>query len=435
MVRVLHLSDLHLGSGLSYGQINPVSGLNSRLEDFTHALENCIDYALKQQVDLVLFGGDAFPDATPPPLHQDLFAAQFCRLAAAQIPTVLLVGNHDQYGQGHEGSSLSIYRTLEVQGFEVGDKLQTLRLQTRSGPVQVTTLPWLLRSTLLTREETMGLDTDTISAQLLQRLHLVLQAEIRRLDPTVPAILLAHAMVDTARVGSERHLAVGKGFTIPLALLAQPAFQYVALGHVHRHQVLCQQPLMLYPGSLERVDFGEEEETKGFVIADVHLQGASFQFIPIAARPFCTLRIDVSHLPPQDPQLQQQIHDLIQQSPIEDAVVRLIYRLRPEQLQELDENLLHTQLAPAHFYTVTPEVTSPPRARLPGLDPDTLEPLQALEQYLQTRPELESLQADLLTTARQVLEDLHTPESEWMWPEEPLEPGEEPEYQEQLRLL
>ena len=68
MIKLLHLSDIHMGSGFSHGRLNPDTGLNTRLEDFVAALERCIDRALQEPVDLVLFGGDAFPDATPPPL-------------------------------------------------------------------------------------------------------------------------------------------------------------------------------------------------------------------------------------------------------------------------------------------------------------------------------------------------------------------------------
>ncbi|HEY9889800.1 MAG TPA: exonuclease subunit SbcD, partial [Candidatus Obscuribacterales bacterium] len=157
MVTVLHLSDIHMGSGFTHGRINPETGMNTRLEDFVTTLSRCIDRAIAAPADLVLFGGDAFPDATPPPLVQQAFASQFRRLADAGIPTVLLVGNHDQHAQGQGGASLCIYRTLGVPGIVVGDRLATHNIATRSGPVQVVTLPWLTPSVLLTRPEMAGL--------------------------------------------------------------------------------------------------------------------------------------------------------------------------------------------------------------------------------------------------------------------------------------
>ena len=141
MVKVLHLSDIHLGSGYTHGHLNPITGLNTRFEDFVATLAHCIDRAISEPVDLVLFGGDAFPDATPAPYLQQAFAQQFCRLVAAGIPTVLLVGNHDQHQQGAGGASLSIYRSLLVPNIIVGDTLATHRIHTAGGDVQVLTLP------------------------------------------------------------------------------------------------------------------------------------------------------------------------------------------------------------------------------------------------------------------------------------------------------
>ncbi|MFS8883907.1 exonuclease subunit SbcD [Synechococcus sp. R55.3] len=411
MVRLLHLSDIHLGSGLAYGHINPATGLNTRLEDFVASLRLCIDHALNQAVDLVLFGGDAFPDATPPPLHQELFAQQFRRLADAGIPTVLLVGNHDQYGQGQGGNSLAIYRALGVSGFIVGDRLETHRIETRGGPVQVTTLPWLSRSALLAQQESLALEGEILAHQLLQRLRLALEGEIRTLQPGIPAILLAHVMVETARYGAERHLSVGRGFTVPLSLLARPAYQYVALGHVHRHQVLCRDPLMLYPGSIERVDFGEEKEEKGCVLVEVTPTGASYEFLPLPTRTFHTIRLDLSADPPQ--QAQSKLLAAIAKAPVAGSILRLIYRIRPDQLDCIDERALHNALAPAFSYTIAPEVVSPSRIRLPGLDPNRLEPLTALEQYLANRSDLAPLHNDLLAAARQLLEEYADPLQDW----------------------
>ncbi|MEN9224946.1 MAG: exonuclease subunit SbcD [Thermostichus sp. HHBFW_bins_43] len=436
MVKLLHLSDIHLGSGQAHGYINPATGLNTRLEDFVTSLRLCIDHALERAVDLVLFGGDAFPDATPPPLHQELFAQQFRRLADAGIPTVLLVGNHDQYGQGQEGTSLAIYRALGVSGFIVGDRLQTHLIRTGSGPVQVTTLPWLNRSTLLTRQESLGLNAELLAHQLLQRLHLALEGEIRTLQPGIPAILLAHVMVETARYGAERHLSVGKGVTVPLSLLARPAFQYVALGHVHRHQVVCRDPLMIYPGSIDRVDFGEEKEEKGCVLVEVTAAGASYEFLPLPTRTFHTIRLDLSADPPGNRDIQAKILAAIAKAPVQGSILRLIYRLRPDQLELIDERALHNALAPAFSYTIAPEVISPHRTRLPGLDPNQLEPLTTLEQYLASRSDLAPLRSDLLAAARQLLEESADPLQEWDWDPslEGLEDNTQPEGQ-QLRLL
>lgn len=401
MIKILHLSDIHMGSGFAHGNTNPETGLNTRLEDFVATLECCIDRALADPVDLVLFGGDAFPDATPPPVVQQAFARQFRRLADAEIPTVLLVGNHDQHSQGQGGASLSIYRTLGVPGFVVGDRLETHRLQTRNGAVQVITLPWITKSTLLTRPETEGLAMAEVNQLLIDRLRVALEGEIRRLDSEIPTVLLAHLMVDAACYGAERFLAVGKGFTVPLALLTRPCFDYVALGHVHRHQILCEQPPVVYPGSIERVDFSEEKEDKGYVLVELARGAAQVEFCPLQTRKFRTIEVDISNQ--EEPQAI--LLQAIQAESIQDAVVRLIYHLRSDQLDWIDNSELHAALQPAHRYTIQPELVSQlARPRLPELGiGNEIDPLDALRTYLSDREELQDIATPMLEAAQSLM--------------------------------
>ncbi len=397
-----------MGSGFSHGRVNPETGLNSRLEDFVATLGRCIDRAIAEPVDLLLFGGDAFPDATPPPIVQQAFASQFQRLVAAQIPAVLLVGNHDQHAQGQGGASLSIYRTLAVPGFVVGDRLETHRIQTRNGPVQVVTLPWLTRSALLTRPDTEGLSLGEVGQLLIDRLRVALEGEIRRLDPELPTVLLAHLMADNARFGAERFLAVGKGFTVPLGLLSRDCFDYVALGHVHRHQVLCENPPIVYPGSIERVDFSEEKEDKGFVLIALEKGQTSFEFCPLPVRAFRTIEVNLAES--ETPQI-----DLLQAlkpALIHDAVVRLIYHARSHQLDAIDTAIVHQALSNAHSYTIHPEVVSQfSRARLPELGVGSgITPLDALKAYLVNREDLQDIETDMLEAAQSLLA-----EEEHLW--------------------
>ncbi|MFN6567641.1 exonuclease SbcCD subunit D [Dendronalium sp. ChiSLP03b] len=405
MIKILHLSDIHMGSSFSHGRINPATGLNTRLEDFVNTLSLCIDRSLADAVDLVIFGGDAFPDATPPPYVQEAFASQFRRLVDADIPTVLLVGNHDQHSQGLGGASLNIYRTLGVPGFVVGDKLTTHHISTRNGKVQIITLPWLTRSTLMTRQETESLSLAEVNQLLTERLQVVLEGEIRRLDPDVPTVLLAHLMADNATLGAERFLAVGKGFTLPLSLLTRPCFDYVALGHVHRHQNLnkSNNPPVIYPGSIERVDFSEEKEDKGYVMIELERGSVKWEFCPLPVRTFRTIEVDVSKA--DDPQAA--LMKAIAKYDIQDAVVRLIYKLRSEQLDIIDNASLHTALNSAHTYTIQPELISQlARPRIPELSASSsIDPMEALKTYLNNREDLKDIAASMLEAAEKLLTD------------------------------
>ena len=403
MIKILHLSDIHMGSGFSHGRLNPKTGLNTRLEDFMGSLSLCIDRAIASPVDLVLFGGDAFPDATPPPFVHEAFASQFRRLADANIPTVLLVGNHDQHSQGNGGVSLSIYRTLAVPGFIVGDRLTTHHITTRNGDIQVITLPWLTRATLLTRPETEGLSLSGVNELLINRLEPVLEGEIRQLDTSVPTVLLAHLMADRASLGAERFLAVGKGFTVPLSLLNRPQFEYVALGHVHKHQNLnpSNDPPIVYPGSIDRVDFSEEKEDKGYVLIEVAKGEVKWEFCPLPVRPFRSIEVDVSEA--ENPQ--KELLKALKKHDIQEAVIRLVYKIRSEQLELINTNQLDEALKPAHSYSIRAELISQlTRPRLPELGVgNQLDPMEALKAYIDNKTDLRDIVDDMLEAAQLLL--------------------------------
>ncbi len=403
MIKILHLSDIHMGSGFSHGRLNPKTGLNTRLEDFMGSLSLCIDRAIASPVDLVLFGGDAFPDATPPPFVHEAFASQFRRLADANIPTVLLVGNHDQHSQGNGGVSLSIYRTLAVPGFIVGDRLTTHRITTRNGDIQVITLPWLTRATLLTRPETEGLSLSGVNELLINRLEPVLEGEIRQLDTSVPTVLLAHLMADRASLGAERFLAVGKGFTVPLSLLNRPQFEYVALGHVHKHQNLnpSNDPPIVYPGSIDRVDFSEEKEDKGYVLIEVAKGEVKWEFCPLPVRRFRSIEVDVSEA--ENPQ--KELLKALKKYDIQEAVIRLVYKIRSEQLELINTNQLDEALKTAHSYSIRAELISQlTRPRLPELGVgNQLDPMEALKAYIDNKKHLRDIVDDMLEAAQLLL--------------------------------
>ncbi|MBD2442131.1 exonuclease SbcCD subunit D [Dolichospermum sp. FACHB-1091] len=405
MMKILHLSDIHIGSGFCHGRVNPLTGLNTRLEDFVKTLSLCIDRALNDGVDLVLFGGDAFPNATPAPYVQEAFAHQFRRLVDADIPTVLLVGNHDQHSQGLGGASLNIYRTLAVPGFVVGDTLTTHRISTRHGDIQIITLPWLTRSTLMTRQETQGSSLAEVNQLLTERLQVVIEGEIRRLDPSIPTVLLAHLMADNATLGAERLLAVGKGFTLPLSLLTRSCFDYVALGHVHKHQNLnkSNHPPVIYPGSIERVDFSEEKEDKGYVMIELEKGKVNWEFCPLPVRIFRTIEVDLSkHDDPQAALLKG-----IAKYDIQDNVVRLIYKLRSDQLDLIDNSSLNNALKSAHTYTIQAELVSQlAKPRIPELSTSSsIDPMSALKTYLNNREDLKDIAPSMLEAAQNLLTD------------------------------
>ena len=146
-MKILHFADLHLGVE-SYGHIDPSTGLSSRLLDFLSALDQVVDYALENRVDLVLFCGDAYKTREPTQTQQREFAKRISRLSSSNIPIFLLVGNHDLPNAIARATTTEIFDTLAVKNVYVSNRPDIYHIQTKSGTIQIASLPWLRRSAL-----------------------------------------------------------------------------------------------------------------------------------------------------------------------------------------------------------------------------------------------------------------------------------------------
>src|SRR6266702_435273 len=136
-LRIAHLADTHIGME-NYGRINPETGLNQRLHDFLGSLDQAIDGAIAENVDLVVFAGDIYKTRDPTPTHQREFARRIFRLSSAGIKVVIVAGNHDIPMSAGRATSVDIFRALEVPSVTVARAMATHIVETKqAGPVQV----------------------------------------------------------------------------------------------------------------------------------------------------------------------------------------------------------------------------------------------------------------------------------------------------------
>ncbi|MDH5695975.1 MAG: exonuclease SbcCD subunit D [Dehalococcoidia bacterium] len=399
-MKILHFADLHLGVE-SYGRINPKSGLSTRLEDFLVALDQVVDYALENRVDLVLFCGDAYKSREPSQTQQREFAKRINRLVTNDIPIFLLIGNHDLPNAIGRATTTEIFDTLAVKNVYVSNRPEIYHISTNSGIIQIVSLPWLRRSSLLTKEETKNLTFDQINQRLQQVLTNIISKKAQELAPGLPAILAAHVWVSGARVGSERSMTVGQEHVLLVSNVAHPAFNYIALGHIHKHQVLSHDPPVVYPGSLERLDFSEEEDDKGFYLVEIEpdketgKRRVSFDFHPVTGRRFITISTDIE---PQDADPTSTVLRAVaeQEEEVRDAVVRLQISLPAEITGQFRDNDIRNALKEAHYFTVAKDVKRETRLRLGSWTAEEIAPLDALKAYLESRKDMTPERAELL---------------------------------------
>jgi exonuclease SbcD len=408
-MRLLHLADLHIGIE-NYGRVDPATGLHSRLRDYLERLDEAIDIGLDAGVDAVLIAGDVYKNRTPNPTQQREFARRIHRLRALGLPVLILTGNHDVSPAAGRAHAVEIFDTLAVDGVTIADRPRIHTLHTRSGPLQVIALPWVTRHALLTREELRMASFLEVETMLIERVERFLRQAADDVDPALPTVLTVHGTIDGATFGAERQVLLGRDLVYPRSLVALPNVDYVAMGHIHRHQALGDHPPIVYPGSIERIDFGEEGEDKGCVIVDLGAKGeAQWRFHKLSARPFVTIAVDVRGV--SDPM--ESVVSAIGRRSLRGAVVRMKIEARPEQ-----EGMVRTEAirqaieeAGASFVAaIAVEVERSARGRLARDDTsvlDGLTPRRALELYLRqkTPPLAEERIAALLATADELLNE------------------------------
>lgn len=336
MINFIHTADIHFGVE-NYGKIDPKTGIHTRLLDFERALNFCIDYAIEQDVDFFLFSGDAYKTANPSPTQQKLLLRCLLRLHEKKIPAVIVVGNHDHPLTFGKANALDVFGSLPIDGFHVVSKPQIINLETKSGPVQVVGIPWPTRNTITVSDKYLFKSAAEITDHIASTVSKLIAHFADQLDPKTPAVLGGHLTVASGIFsGSEKRAIYGTDPVLLPSQLGIIPFDYVALGHLHRYQDLNKDnhPAIVYAGSIERVDFGERKEEKGFCHVTIKdKKTTTHKFIKTPTRPFIQIDLKLktaeeyatgdSHHNHQT----LQILDAIKKHDLKDAVVKIKYEL------------------------------------------------------------------------------------------------------------
>ena len=289
MLKMLHFADAHIDMA-NFGRHDPSTGLPVRVMDFLKSLDEIVDAAVSERVDLVLFAGDAFKDRSPSPTFQREWGRRLMRLSRAGIPTLMLVGNHDLSPAAGRAHAIQEFETLEIPYIHVASRPLFLKPEQLNGVhVQVIAIPWVSRSSMMAALELSGTDPGGVYSELGARLSELVSRWLNEVDPNLPVILTAHASVQGALYGGERSVMLGSDLVLPGSMVKDPRLSYVALGHIHKPQDVNQgvQPPVIYPGSIERVDFGEAADEKFYVIAHVEQgQPTTVEWVKLNGRRF-----------------------------------------------------------------------------------------------------------------------------------------------------
>ena len=388
MIKILHFADAHIDMARQ-GQLDTKTGLPIRVMDFLKSLDTIVETAIAEKVDLVVFSGDAYRDRTPAPTYQREWGRRMMRLSRAGIPTLLLIGNHDVSPAQTRAHAMQEYDTLSPEF------------------LQVVAIPWITRSGLAASLNGGEGEARDLALEIENAIDNLIREFVQKLDPDLPTILAAHASVAGAKLGQERYIMIGRDVMLQPGLLRNPAFDYVALGHIHLFQDLNEgaQPPIVYPGSIERVDFGESNDIKGFVLAEIEKGNTRYQFRRLNTRPYIECYTQVSG---EERLMDKLLEALPEAGEMKDAIVRLTIDF-PRELEPLiDERRLQEKAVEAFQFVLYRRPSDRPRGRIgDSHETENLTPLELLDLYWKEshftgidRDQLQSLADGIINASR-----------------------------------
>ena len=402
-MKLLHFADAHIDMA-NYGRHDPVTGLPLRVLDFLKSLDTIVDAAISEKVDMVIFAGDAYKDRSPAPTFQREWGKRIIRLSQAKIPTLLLVGNHDLSPAAGRAHAIQEFDTLQVPYIKVLQKPEFLTPQDLwNVPVQVIAMPWVTRSGLMANLEMSGTETSEIFSNIEARISGLVENWIEEADKDLPLILTAHASVEGAMFGAERMVMLGSDLVLPTGLVKDVRLDYVAMGHIHKPQDVNEgnHPPVIYPGSIERVDFGEARDDKFYILAEVTRGSTKVDWKKIeGTRPFIERRATLESGENVTEFLKSRLP-----KDMSDAIVKLVVEYPREMDTLIDESALrkHAEKAFEFHLVKRPQIES--RVRIPeGQVVSSMSPLDLLGQYFDAakvndKDDLQKLAQEIITRA------------------------------------
>lgn len=266
-MKILTFADLHTGV-TSYGKIDPATNLNTRILNSLESLDETIDYAINNRIKVIIAAGDMYKNSMP---HSNLtseFNKRIQRALDAGIQVLMLSGNHDVDKIETKKSPMVVFDDLKVPN---------------------------IHHTREHKEVNLTVDGETVKFVFLPTYHDSAMVEEIVNNTTYdgnPIIYIFHGTIRGAAL-NDWNIAE-KEIHVEAEVFDKPGVAAVVMGHLHKHQTLYNKPLVYYTGSLQRVDFSEENQPKGFVVLDVAPDSSvEYEFVEVESQKFCTLNIDL----------------------------------------------------------------------------------------------------------------------------------------------
>ncbi|MGI6028013.1 MAG: exonuclease SbcCD subunit D [Candidatus Heteroscillospira sp.] len=259
-MKLMHLSDLHLGKRLNEFSL---------LEDQTYILRQICDAAAREKPDAVIIAGDVYDKTVPPAEAVELFDSFLVYLSELGKPVFIISGNHDSAERIAFGGRLMRRSGVYLAPVYDGN-VEPIRLEDEYGAVNIYMLPFVKPAHVRRWFPDAGIEnyTDAVAAAV----------EVMNIDTSKRNVLVTHQFVTGAQRCESEDISVGGTDSVSAGVL--DSFDYVALGHLHSAQTLGGK--MRYCGTPLKYSFSEARQQKSITMAVLGEKGRlSIDTIPL----------------------------------------------------------------------------------------------------------------------------------------------------------
>lgn len=294
-IKIATFADFHLGV-TTYGTIDSNTGLNTRVINALQSLDKMIDYCIINNIKYCIFAGDMYKNNLPSPTLQRELNIRIKKAADNGIEFFIMSGNHDVSPIETAKCPMDPFNTLSVSNihhsrfetiYYINDNLRILMLPTYCNQQEIENI-------------------------------------LKKYEDNIKTIVVGHLTVLGALLND--WLLEKNEDAISTKIFNKPNILAVVLGHLHKHQILNSNPLIYYTGSLQRIDFTEEFQEKGFVVLDINDTDIKYEFVEIESQKFFTINQDLIDCEDEMKFLLNLID--INKKNIENSVFRLILKLK-----------------------------------------------------------------------------------------------------------
>ena len=297
-MKILCFADTHVGVK-TYGKIDKNTGLNEREVQTIDLLNQIVDYAINERIDVVVFSGDMYHKNLPTPTLINKVNEALIKLSKYKIQTYIADGNHDVSKMESQDSGLAQFNTLNI--------------------------PYIVHSRFY-KECLFDCDNDTYRFVILPTYHTKddIKQYMDSLDSKYKTFVIFHGCINNAQLNDWN--TVDSETCIDKEMFVKNKVLGVIAGHFHKAQILEKKPLIFYVGSTNRIDFSEEKQKKGFVVLDVNHDNVEYTFHELDAQKFLTVNINCENVTsPTD--IENEILNQLKKHNLNHAILRIRVKL------------------------------------------------------------------------------------------------------------